>query len=294
MIVVTSPTSRIGRALLPPLLDKHAAVRVIVRDPSKLPDDIRSRVEVIEGSHGDAATLDRAFIGSTHLFWLCPANPKATSVEEAYVGFTKPAAKAIADHGIARVVSITALGRGTAFESEAGLVTSSLAMDDLLAATGAHLRALAMPSFMDNLLWQMPVLRDRSMFFTPLPSDLALPACAVSDIASTAARFLLDHTWVGREEVPVLGPEDISSNQMAETMSEVLSRKIVCAPISLEAYEAMFIKQGYTPAMATGMTDMMRAKAKGLDLGVARTPDTASQTSFRQWCETVLRPAFGS
>ncbi|WP_070157016.1 NAD(P)H-binding protein [Sphingobium phenoxybenzoativorans] len=294
MIVVTAPTSRIGRALLPLLLDKHAAVRAIARDPSKLSDDIRSRVEVIEGSHGDAVTLDRALLGATHLFWLCPANPQATSVEEAYVGFTKPAAKAIGDHGIARVVSITALGRGTVLESEAGLVTGSLAMDDLLAATGAHLRALAMPSFMDNLLWQMPVLREKGLFFTPLPRDLALPACSVSDIASKAARFLLDDTWAGQEEIPVLGPENISADRMAEIMGEVLDRKIVCSPLSFETYEAMFVKQGYSAAMAAGMADMMRAKANSLDLGVARTHDTASPTSFRQWCETVLQPVFGS
>lgn len=189
---------------------------------------------------------------------------------------------------------IAALGRGTALASEAGLVTGSLAMDDLLAATGAYLRALAMPSFIDNLLWQMPVLNDRGMFFATLLGDLALPAWSVSDIASAAAPFLLDDKWEGRTEVPVLGPEDIFSNQMAEIMSELLGRKIVCAPISPEGYEAMFIKQGYTPAMATGMTDMMRAKAQGLDFGVARTPDPASPTSFRQWCETVLQPAFGS
>lgn len=81
MIVVTGPTSRIGRALLPQLVDKHAAVRVIARDASNLSGEIRARVEIIEGSHGDAATGDRAFIGSTHLFWLCPANPQAMSVE---------------------------------------------------------------------------------------------------------------------------------------------------------------------------------------------------------------------
>ena len=35
----------------------------------------------------------------------------------------------------------------------------------------------------------------------------------------------------------------------------------------------------------------MRAKDKGLDAGVARTPDTATPTTFTQWCEEVLKPA---
>ena len=36
---------------------------------------------------------------------------------------------------------------------------------------------------------------------------------------------------------------------------------------------------------------MMRAKDEGLDDGVPRTLQTASPTTFRQWCEEVLKPA---
>lgn len=292
MIVITAPTSRIGHQLLPLLRAANVPVRVIVRNAEKLSPEIRRHAEVVEGSHGDAAIIDRALKGATHLFWLCPANPKAASVDEAYVEFTRPAADAIKAHGVERVVDITALGRGTPYAGEAGYVTGSLAMDDLLAATGAHFRALAMPSFMDNLLWQVPVMRSKGMFFSPIPGDLALPACSVSDIAAVAARFLLDDTWEGQAEVPVLGPEDLSFNQMAAIMNEVLGHKITCTPVDFESYKTMFINQGFTEAMASGMTNMARAKSRGLDLGVTRTPKTATPTSFRQWCETVLKPAF--
>lgn len=292
MIIVTAPTSRIGEDLLPLLLAKNAPIRVVLRDATKLPDHIRDQVEIIEGSHGDAATIDRALDGATHLFWLCPADDRATSVMDAYVGFSRPAAEAISRRGVARVVDITALGRNTPYAGEAGYVTGSLAMDDLLASTGAHLRSLAMPSFMDNLLWQVAVMRAKGMFFTPIPADLELPACSVSDIAAAAARYLLDDTWTGQQEVPVLGPENISFNQMAEIISDVVGRRIVCANVAFEAYDEMFVKRGFTPAMAAGMTDMARAKAKGLDLGVSRTAETTSPTSFRTWCETVLKPAF--
>jgi hypothetical protein len=39
------------------------------------------------------------------------------------------------------------------------------------------------------------------------------------------------------------------------------------------------------------MTDMADAKNRGLDLGIERTPENTTPTSFRQWCEDVLRPA---
>jgi hypothetical protein len=43
--------------------------------------------------------------------------------------------------------------------------------------------------------------------------------------------------------------------------------------------------------MAQGMTDMAWAKNEGLDNAVARTPGNSTPTSFRQWCEEVLKPA---
>ncbi len=67
MIVVTTPTGHIGRQVLRHLVDAGEAVRVVVRDANKLPKDIGAKVEVIEGSHGDATVVDCAFEGATAL-----------------------------------------------------------------------------------------------------------------------------------------------------------------------------------------------------------------------------------
>ncbi|TBV07044.1 NmrA family NAD(P)-binding protein [Phytopseudomonas dryadis] len=292
MIVVTAPTGQIGSQLLAHLLATQTPVRVIVRNASKLSAEVRTRVEIVEGSHADAATVERAFDGARALFWLVPADPKAASVAQAYVDFSRPAAAAIEASSITHVVEITALGRGTAQAKDAGYVTGSLAMDDLIAATGVHQRALAMPSFMDNILMQLRALREKGAFFLPIPGDLELPSCSTGDIAAVAARWLLDETWVGQQEVPVLGPENISFNQMARIMSEVLGRDIAYRQIPSDAYKAQFLGFGFSEAMAEGMTAMARAKGEGLDLGVTRTPEKTTPTHFHQWCEAVLKPAF--
>jgi hypothetical protein len=44
-------------------------------------------------------------------------------------------------------------------------------------------------------------------------------------------------------------------------------------------------------AMAQAMLDLMVAKNEGLDNMEPRTPQSTSPTSFRQWCEEVLKPA---
>ncbi len=112
MIVVTTPTGNIGRHVVRHLLDAGEALRLIVRDPSKLPQDVRDRVEVMEGSHGDFAVVDRAFRGADAVFWLCPPTPSPTPAA-ATVDFARPGAEAIRRHGVPHIVAATTLGRDT-------------------------------------------------------------------------------------------------------------------------------------------------------------------------------------
>ena len=291
MIVITAPTGLIGAQVLDRVLGSGQPVRVIARDPSRLPAQARERAEIVPGSHRDIDVVDRAFAGADAVFWLVPPDPHADSVEAAYVDFTRPAGDAFKRHGVQRVVGISALGRGTAVAGHAGLVTASLAMDDLIAGSGVSYRALTMPSFMDNVARQAEAIRNQGMFFTPISGDRKLPTCATRDIAATAARLLLDDSWDGTGHVAVLGPEDLSFNDMAQIMSEVLGKPVRYQQIPAQALEARLTGAGMSDAMARGMVDMMVAKDEGLDNAEPRTPESTTPTTFRQWCEEVLKPA---
>jgi len=290
MIVITTPTGLIGHQVLRNLLDDGEQLRVIVRDPSTLTADERARVEVVQGSHGDTAVVDEAFTGADAVFWLTPPDPTAPSVQAAFVDFTRPAAKAFTKHGVRRVVGVSALGRGTPWARHAGYVTGSLAMDDLIASSCVAYRALTNPSFMDNTMRQTQSIVDRGVFFSPIAADRKLPTVATRDIAAAAARLLIDGDWSGVEQVPLLGAEDLSFNDMAEIMSEVLRKQVRFQQTTFDAYRERFIGFGMSEAMAQGMTDMAWAKNEGLDNAVARTSTNSTPTSFRQWCQQVLRP----
>ena len=173
----------------------------------------------------------------------------------------------------------------------AGYVTGSLAMDDLIASTGVAYRALTNPSFMDNIVRQAGAIKAQGMFFSPIDGDRKLPAVATRDIAAAASRLLLEDPWSGVNEVPLLGPEDLSFNDMAEIISEVLGREVRFQQTTFEAYRARFVELGMSDAMAQGMTDMAWAKNQGIDNAVTRTPENSTPTSFHEWCEQVLKPA---
>ena len=291
MIVITTPTGSIGHQVLQNLLASSEPIRVIVRDPARLPVATRERIEVVQGSHDDPAVVNQAFKGADSVFWLVPPNPRTDSVHAAYVDFTRPACAAMQSQGVQRVVGVSALGRGTALAGNAGLVTASLAMDDLIAATGVGYRALLMPSFMDNILRQVVPIKSQGIFFAPSPGDRKSPTCATRDIAAVAAKLLLDHSWSGQGGVPVLGPEDLSFTDMAHTMSAVLGKPVRFQQIPMQAFQAGLAGRGMSAAFAQAMADMYAAKNEGLDNAEPRTPDNTTATSFRQWCEEVLKPA---
>ena len=294
MIVITTPTGQIGRQVLGNLLGGGEKVRVIARDPADLPASVREDLDIVVGSHGDAAVVDRACAGADAVFWLTPPDPLAPSVEAAFAGFTRPAAKAFRRHHVGRVVGVSMLGRGTPWAGRAGFVTGSLAMDDLIAASGVAYRALTNPYFMEDTARQAGSIKDQGVFSYPIAGDRKLPAVATRDIAAAASRLLLDTSWSGTGEVPLLGPEDLSFSDMAEIMSQVLGKDVRFQQTTFEAYKDRFVRLGMSDAMAQGYTDMAWAKNEGLDNAVQRTPQNSTPTSFRQWCEEVLKPAVSS
>jgi uncharacterized protein YbjT (DUF2867 family) len=290
MIIITAPTGAIGHQVLENVLRGEEPIRVIARDPSRLPSDVRDRVDVVQGSHSDPTIVNTAFAGADAVFWLVPPDPRATTVDAAYLDFTRPACAAFKAHNIKRVVGISALGRGTPVAAHAGLVTASLKMDDLIATTGVHFRAVTNPSFMDNLLRQVELIKNQGMFSLPISGDLKQPSACTRDIAATATTLLLDDSWRGVGSVPVLGPEDLSYNDMATIMSEVLGKPVRFQEIPGDAFKARLLQRGMSEAMAQANLDLWIAYNRGLDTAERRTPQSTTPTSFRQWCEEVLKP----
>ena len=290
MIVITAPTGQIGGRLLSLLLEAaHGEqLRVVVRDPSRLPEAVRGRVEVVTGSHGDAATAERAFAGADAVFWLVPPDGSVPP-EQAYRGFTRPAARAFAEHGVGHVVGVSALGRGTRQAARAGLVTASLAVDDLIAASGVAYRALACPSFYENLLEEAGSIREHGVFTDTVAADRRAPLVAVTDIAATAAGLLLDRSWTGVGSVPVLGPQDLSPDDLARIMTEELGRPVRYHRQSLDELRTTMLGYGLDAAFVEDMVAMKRAKDEGLDAGAARSAQAG--TEFAQWCAHTLKPA---
>ena len=290
MIVITTPTGDIGRQVLDRVLDSGQAVRVIARDPSRLPARVRSHAEVVQGSHGDADAITRALADADRLFWLVPPPPFSHpgSAERYYLDFTRPACQAIRGLG-AGVVGVSTLGHG--YQGTAGLLSAALAMDKLMEGTGAAYRALALPFFMENLLRQAQEIKEQGTFSMANTAGRPLPAVATRDVAAAAAALLLDTSWSGQASVPMVGPDNLTPDDMAKVISGTLGRTVRYRQVPAADRQAAMLRRGASEAMAQDMADMTEAQNNGIYDAEPRDPDSATATSFRQWCHDTLKPA---
>ena len=290
MIVITTPTGRIGSQIVERLLDGPRPVRVVVRDPARLDPRVRELAEVVRGSHADAAVLAEAFDGAETVFWVVPPDLHGGDPREYYLDFSRPACAAFTQHGVRRVVAVTSLGHG--YRGEAGHLTAAMAMDEMIRDTGVGYRALAAPFFMENLLRYADSIRGRASFAMANLADQPLASVATRDIASVGARLLLDSSWTGQSNVPVVGPEDLTPRAMADIISAVLARPVRFEQISVAEYHAMLTGHGLSGQSAQGLADIVAGQNDRIyDYEPHAEPVLAAPTTFRDWCEQELRPA---
>ena len=211
MIVITTPTGDIGSQVLATLLSERSRQRgrssaSSCATPRSSPARSGTASTSWRDRTGTRTSSTDAFAGADAVFWLVPPDSQAPSLEVAYSGFTRAAAQAFRAHGVGHVVGVSALGRGTPVAGRAGLVTASLAMDDLIASTGVAYRALANPSFMDNLLRQVRSIRDEGVFTDTAAADRKAPTAATRDIAASGRRAAPRPLMDGRRERPGARP----------------------------------------------------------------------------------------
>jgi len=147
-----------------------------------------------------------------------------------------------------------------------------------------------MPSFMENTARQIGSIRDKGVFFGPIDPGKKLPFTATRDMAAVAAKLLADDSWTGQEDVPVLGPQDMSFDDQAAIISDVAGRPVRYQQIEYDQFKQQFLDRGASESVAQGYVDMYRSKEEGIDNVATRQPGKVGATSFRDFCSQVIGP----
>jgi len=129
------------------------------------------------------------------------------------------------------------------------------------------------------------------MFFVALDGDYPHAQVAVRDIVRAAVRWLTDPQWRGVEGVGVLGPVEVTNNEIAGMLSEALGKPIRFKALSKEENLKNLMQFGISEALANGVAEMYDAIGKGLFDAEARTPQTTTPTTLPEWLQAVFLPA---
>jgi len=294
MILVTTPTGNTGSALVRTLVEAGHPVRVLVRDPAKLPVDLQGRIAIAQGSMLDADAFARALEGCEAMYVCIPQADDATDVMAHYASFAHVAVEAAKRSGTPRIVYLSGAGKASPLAQRAGSATALFHAEDIFADSGLALRALRCPVFYESTLWQMEPIIHAGMMFGLMPGDYHHGQVAARDIAAVAAAWLADTQWNGVQGVGVFGPVDVSQDEVADWIAQAIGKPVRYQQIPRERYVGNLRGFGVSDALANDVATMFEAIADGLFDAESRVAGTTEMMSMPRWIHDVFVPAFAN
>ena len=247
MIFVLGATGKVGRALVPALLDAGAAVRALTRDPANARID--PRAEVVQGDL-DTADLPALLDGSDRVFVLTQGH---SAEREAAV------AGAAARAGASHLVKLSTTG--VHFGQTDPITRTHAEAEQAIREAGPAWTILRPGAFMDNRFAWRDSIREENAVYVP-EGDPASALVHVRDIAAVATLALTTANHEGTT-YELTGGEALTTAEQVAILSEVLGRPIeFCEEPQSAARERMMRKYGWPAEAVDGFFALKRESAE--------------------------------
>jgi uncharacterized protein YbjT (DUF2867 family) len=289
MYVVLGSSGNTGSIIADFLLAKGEKVRVVGRDLGRLQRFLRNGAEAFAADLSDAAELTKAFSGARAAYLLlAPLNSREEQERQ-----SDAIAAAAKNSGLRYAVHLSSYGahvpKGTG--PVTGLHSSEQKLNGISNLNVLHLRP---GYFMENNLAAIDMIHRMGMFAHALLPNLKMPMIATRDVGDYAAQRLLDLDFSGKQTRELLGERDLS---MAEATA-VIARGIGKPDLRYEQFSYDQVQQalaqmGFSPKKAAVYIEMFQAINAGLLAAQEpRSPQNSTPTSFEQFVQDVLAPAY--
>ena len=265
-ILVTGAPGNMGTPLVGELLALGARVRVAARDVENGRSAFGETVEIVRFDFADPATFG-AFDGVERMFLLRP--PQIADVKHV-IG---PALDAATARGVRHVVFLSIQG------AERNRIVPHRKIEDHLRGSGLDWTFIRAAYFMQNLSTTHAAdIRDRDEIYLPAGRGSRTAHVDVRDVATVAARALVEPGHAGRAYTPT-GPAALTYDECAAILSEVLGRPIRYADPTPWHYWRRMHRRGMPAAMIAVTLGIYTAARFGLAAGL--TDDVERVTGRR-------------
>lgn len=287
-IVVTAPTGNIGSRVVQLLLQAGVRPTLLVRDPGRLSETVRSMCDLRQGDLSDQDFVIEATRDADALFWLIPTNYGAADPVVEVLRLGTIAAAAVQSNQIERTVFLSSSGaeqRGNHLLGTLGLV------EDLLNATGQDVVHLRPGYLFTNLFTVVEELR-AGVLTTTTSLDHRAGWNDPRDVGEIAAARLLSDSWSGQQVQPIGGPADLSYREVAALVGEAIGRTIQAVQISEDEHRQNLLGAGVPVPVAEALVVLARTISNIKPDELGRSELSTTPTSLGAWCYAHLRPLF--
>jgi uncharacterized protein YbjT (DUF2867 family) len=242
MILISGSTGHVGKDLVPLLLEQGQQVRVLVRDPGKLPE-WKDRVEVAIGDLDKPESLASALRGIEKLYFVTPVTEQVANLVSA--------AKSTGVRYVIKQSTIEAdrsLGPGKWHRQQ----------EEMVKAGGFEWTFLRPTMFMSNTIeWWAGTIKAQSAVYFP-GGEGHVPAVDSADLAAVAANVLCNEEHRGKV-FEVTGPESHSIAEMIQIIAKVLGKPIKYVNVPAFLASIWLRTEGVSGELVKGLMETLNA-----------------------------------
>lgn len=248
MFAIMGATGQTGRAAVAHLRRSGQPVRAISRDSRRAAALFGPEVDVAAADPADPAALAAAFAGAWGVYAMLPPLPGSDDVVGDCAAMARAVAEAVRRSGVRRVVALSSGGAHLAAGS--GVVRTLHDFEAALRRTDADVTFLRAADFLDN--WAPMVAAAPASGMLPsarLPLDAPMETVSAEDVGRTAAELLVEE-WHGLRVVDLLGPQEVTPQDVAAAVAVLSGRPVRAVPLPPESLVPALLEAGAGPDYA--------------------------------------------
>lgn len=283
--VITGASGNIGKKVANELLAKGEKIKVIGRSADKLKEFTSKGAEALIGDVTDPEFVKKAFAGATAVFCMIPPSNFSDDFRSIQRKVARNYMEVVKANGIKHVILLSSIGAH--LRNGAGIVDGLGEMEELfLALKEVNILNLRPTYFMENVFGQIGTIKQMGIAGSPIKADLKFPIVASKDIATVIAKRLIELQFTGNTIEYVLGPKDISYNEITEIVGKAIGKP----DLKYVQFSNADAKNGMVMAgfCSENVADLMTGLSDGINNGKVlnahkRTSGNSTPTSFEEF-----------